>query len=231
MVSHHSREPGEPMTLLLFPEGTDLSPHNLLLSQAFAKEKGLRVYEEVLHPKTAGFCTAMEAAGADAVLLDATIGYVGHTPQQRPNERDLFLGRPPLEVHVRLEAVGARAAGGEQLAAQCRELFAAKEERLSRFSAPLRRDAAADARPDVSALAEGCELCHGSAIAFRSAASVLAMALLEAGCWWTASRRARSAGLGMAAVVAAFSVVGRLGGFDALQLWHGRRFPAGKKSA
>lgn len=40
-----------PTTLLLFPEGTDLSPNNHLKSLAFAKKEGLAEYQYVLHPK------------------------------------------------------------------------------------------------------------------------------------------------------------------------------------
>lgn len=40
-----------PTTLLIFPEGTDLSPSNLLKSLQFAKKEGLAEYQYVLHPK------------------------------------------------------------------------------------------------------------------------------------------------------------------------------------
>lgn len=40
-----------PTTLLIFPEGTDLSPSNLLKSLLFAKKEGLAEYQYVLHPK------------------------------------------------------------------------------------------------------------------------------------------------------------------------------------
>lgn len=42
---------GVPTTLLIFPEGTDLSPSNHLKSLDFAKEQGLAEYQYVLHPK------------------------------------------------------------------------------------------------------------------------------------------------------------------------------------
>lgn len=40
-----------PTTLLIFPEGTDLSPSNLLKSLLFARKEGLAEYQFVLHPK------------------------------------------------------------------------------------------------------------------------------------------------------------------------------------
>lgn len=38
-------------TLLIFPEGTDLSPSNHQKSLQFAKKEGLAEYQYVLHPK------------------------------------------------------------------------------------------------------------------------------------------------------------------------------------
>lgn len=40
-----------PTTLLIFPEGTDLSPSNHQKSLAFARKQGLAEYLYVLHPK------------------------------------------------------------------------------------------------------------------------------------------------------------------------------------
>lgn len=40
-----------PVTLLIFPEGTDLSPSNHEKSLQFAKKEGLEEYQYLLHPK------------------------------------------------------------------------------------------------------------------------------------------------------------------------------------
>lgn len=40
-----------PVTLLIFPEGTDLSPSNHGKSLQFAKKEGLEEYQYLLHPK------------------------------------------------------------------------------------------------------------------------------------------------------------------------------------
>lgn len=42
---------GVPTTLLIFPEGTDLSPSNHQKSLEFARKEGLAEYRYVLHPK------------------------------------------------------------------------------------------------------------------------------------------------------------------------------------
>lgn len=40
-----------PTTLVIFPEGTDLSPSNHQKSLDFAKKEGLAEYQYLLHPK------------------------------------------------------------------------------------------------------------------------------------------------------------------------------------
>jgi len=39
----------------LFPEGTDLSPSNVIRSNKYAEKNNLPNYKYVLHPKTTGF--------------------------------------------------------------------------------------------------------------------------------------------------------------------------------
>ena len=45
----------EPLQLLIFPEGTDLTENCTARSNEFAKKNGLQKYENVLHPRTTGF--------------------------------------------------------------------------------------------------------------------------------------------------------------------------------
>merc|ERR1719215_1023781 len=107
----------------------------------------------------------MEAAAAaspkEVVLLDATMGYVGQPLDETPNPKGLFFGQPPQEVHVRLELV-EHTAGHEkqskedtekQLSDLVRRLFKAKEERLTRWSAGVKKQG----WPEVSALMEECQ--------------------------------------------------------------------------
>merc|ERR1719491_1711990 len=47
-VEHHLRDPGPGLTLLLFPEGTDLAKSNVERGIKYAQEKGLPIYHEVL---------------------------------------------------------------------------------------------------------------------------------------------------------------------------------------
>jgi lysocardiolipin and lysophospholipid acyltransferase len=46
---------GYATTLLLFPEGTDLSPSNVEKARKYAESRRLRPNEYVLQPKVAGF--------------------------------------------------------------------------------------------------------------------------------------------------------------------------------
>ncbi|XP_048951915.1 lysocardiolipin acyltransferase 1 isoform X3 [Canis lupus baileyi] len=45
----------EPLQLLIFPEGTDLTENSKARSNDFAEKNGLQKYEYVLHPRTTGF--------------------------------------------------------------------------------------------------------------------------------------------------------------------------------
>ncbi|XP_064350705.1 lysocardiolipin acyltransferase 1 isoform X3 [Camelus dromedarius] len=45
----------EPLQLLIFPEGTDLTESTTARSNDFAEKNGLQKYEYVLHPRTTGF--------------------------------------------------------------------------------------------------------------------------------------------------------------------------------
>ncbi|XP_056669208.1 lysocardiolipin acyltransferase 1 isoform X3 [Monodelphis domestica] len=50
----------EPLQLLIFPEGTDLTENSKAKSNEFAEKNGLEKYEYVLHPRTTGFTFVVE---------------------------------------------------------------------------------------------------------------------------------------------------------------------------
>ena len=56
LISYLWKKTGSKITILLFPEGTDLSDSNIEKSNDFAREHGLQEYRQVLHPKPAGMC-------------------------------------------------------------------------------------------------------------------------------------------------------------------------------
>ncbi|XP_026969268.1 lysocardiolipin acyltransferase 1 isoform X4 [Sagmatias obliquidens] len=55
----------EPLQLLIFPEGTDLTENSTARSNEFAEKNGLQKYEYVLHPRTTGFTFVVDRLRED----------------------------------------------------------------------------------------------------------------------------------------------------------------------
>ncbi|XP_026278500.1 lysocardiolipin acyltransferase 1-like [Frankliniella occidentalis] len=93
------RDMGHTCQILLFPEGTDLTPKSACRSDRWADSHGLPHYEYVLHPKTTGFVflanTMREYKHLDAIY-DVSVGYPKTLVQ---SEVDLFRGHIPEEIH------------------------------------------------------------------------------------------------------------------------------------
>lgn len=88
-----------PLQLLLFPEGTDLSPRTLQSSLSFAAKAGKPALHHCLLPRTGALNAALQTLrgrNLDAVY-DLTIAYTGVVPQ---NETCLLTGALPREIHV-----------------------------------------------------------------------------------------------------------------------------------
>lgn len=122
--------------LLIFPEGTDLSPKSLSLSHAFSQEKGLQKYEFILHPKTKGFveCLQTMRSNMDA-LYDLTVAYRDFTIGERPDEASLLKGELPREVHIFIERIAVKdiPETEKEMTHFCSSSFQRKENRLSAF--------------------------------------------------------------------------------------------------
>lgn len=68
------------ISMLLYPEGTDLSKSNRKKSHEYAREKGLQQYQNVLHPKRRGFVhiyNTMSEGQEPLMMWDLTVGYEG----------------------------------------------------------------------------------------------------------------------------------------------------------
>lgn len=90
--------------LLLFPEGTDLTPFTRVKSKQFAKKNDLPEYEYVLHPRTTGFTSVlgyMKSYNNLQQILDVTIAYPQNILQ---NETDLLSGNIPREIVFTVKA-------------------------------------------------------------------------------------------------------------------------------
>ena len=127
---------GLPVQLLVFPEGTDLSPSNKEKGHRFADKNGLQKYNYVLHPRTKGFCLCVQELqkfrGPPPTLVNISVGYLGEMPQ---NEKDLSAGRLPSEIHFfsEQEPLMSLPSDEQGLTKWVQELWQKKEKQLERF--------------------------------------------------------------------------------------------------
>ena len=124
-----------PTVVLLFPEGTDLSPGNLEKSRSYAIQKHLSVTQHVLVPRAKGFSTLLRQIKTcpPYFVLDVTMAFhdrAGH----RPSEVSFFDGTLPSRVyyHARLRQTSDMTSESE-LADRLFEYFEEKEILLRQF--------------------------------------------------------------------------------------------------
>ena len=88
---------GTAPTVLIFPEGTDLSPDGVAKGREFAAAKGLPQLAHLLHPRTAGLVATLRALDADLdAVYDVTLSYRNHpdvaaAADPRPSETSALL--------------------------------------------------------------------------------------------------------------------------------------------
>ncbi|KAM4693187.1 lysocardiolipin acyltransferase 1 isoform 1-T2 [Discoglossus pictus] len=125
----------EPLQLLIFPEGTDLTENTKARSDEFAEKNGLQKYEYVLHPRTTGFTFVVdrlrEGNNLDAIH-DITVAYPQNIPQ---TEKHLLNGVFPKEIHFHVHRypVSSLPDSKEKLQLWCQERWKEKEARLRAF--------------------------------------------------------------------------------------------------
>ena len=84
-----------PFWLVLFSEGTRLTPSKLARSQAYAREKKSKIPQHVMIPRTKGFVASVLGLGSSVdAVYDVTIGYEG------PSSFGLFLQGRAKKVHL-----------------------------------------------------------------------------------------------------------------------------------
>lgn len=129
-------EMDEPLILLLFPEGTDLTPNTKKNSDIFAEKKNLQKYDFVLHPRTTGFTYLVKKlVECDAIdsVHDITIGYPAGLIQ---GESDLADGKMPKEVHFSLKRYPIDelpASSTNEMGEWLNQRWEEKEEKLKKF--------------------------------------------------------------------------------------------------
>lgn len=103
---NHLKDPKNPMWLLIFPEGTNLSGVTREKSAAWAKKSGITDMKNQLLPRTTGlkFCLS-ELRQSTNWLYDCTIAYEGVPKGQYGQDiftlrSSFFEGRPPKSVNM-----------------------------------------------------------------------------------------------------------------------------------
>jgi len=172
--AHSERE----TQLLLFPEGTDLSPSNLEKSQAFSKKAGLPVMQHVLVPRSKGFVCCLEKlrGGSCKALYDITLGFPDTVPQ---SENTIFNATWPKEIHVHVQRHALDLVPTQDVEQWMQDKFVAKEKRLELFAGDKKFAGAKIQYEEVDI----CGLCMDSLV-FFGMASALFLYLLFTTSWY-----------------------------------------------
>ena len=124
-----------PIQILLFPEGTDLSPSNKEKGHGYAAKNNLPKYEYVLHPRTKGFCLCVQEMlkyKTPPTLVNISVGYLGGMPQ---NEHHIAAGVWPTEIHfhAKQQSLSSLPSDEEGLSQWLKGCWERKEEELKAF--------------------------------------------------------------------------------------------------
>ncbi|EKX36980.1 hypothetical protein GUITHDRAFT_116847 [Guillardia theta CCMP2712] len=123
MLGYHTNNK-LPLSLILFPEGTDLSPHNMAKSDAFASQNGLTKYRHVLHPKVIGWARSISLLRATCpAVYDVTIAYHDYEEVFKL-DREGVKWRHPMSLMPESPA---------EVEEWIKQSFARKEKRLHQF--------------------------------------------------------------------------------------------------
>jgi len=120
-----------PVWLLSFPEGTRITPDKHASSCAFARERGIEPFHELLVPRTKGFCACVRGLrGHVDAVYDVTIGY----PHGVPGLWQYTKGfATEAHLHVRRYAIAELPEADDALAAWLMARFREKDVLLRRF--------------------------------------------------------------------------------------------------
>lgn len=103
---------GDRPTLMIFPEGTDLTDESVAKSQEYSEKHGFPKLKYVLCPKISGVETVLNRLrGHGAAVHDLTVAYkdyrMGEEGDTRPSETGMWSGEFPEEVHITIKRFDA----------------------------------------------------------------------------------------------------------------------------
>lgn len=161
------RATDSPYQILMFPEGTDLTPRSKVKSDTFAVSNGLPKLNYTLHPKSRGFVYTLKGLREykiDAVY-DMTVGYPDNFIK---TEGDLLSKcNLPREIHYHVTRHDATTIPetDEGMETWLRERWAEKEQRLKHFYA--NRKFLAESEREMVGVDDGKEPANDLPLSFR----------------------------------------------------------------
>lgn len=117
-----------PLWLVNFPEGTRATPAKLAISQGFARQKNLKVLENVMIPRTKGVTSTITGLKDH---FDAVYDFTIYYGKEAPSLLEFYVCKL-VPIHVHVERIPASLLTGteEELALWLHERFHLKDERI-----------------------------------------------------------------------------------------------------
>jgi len=104
MITYLIKSSPKKPSLLLFPEGTDLSNSNIDKNNDYARKNNLKETYHVLYPKPGGLMTCLNSLpDQNTVIHDVTIAYKDYHPGKRTSEMSIMNGEFPREIHLNVK--------------------------------------------------------------------------------------------------------------------------------
>ena len=103
MITYLSKSSTSKPSLLLFPEGTDLSKSNIEKNNEYARKNGLQETHQILYPKPGGLLTCLNSLPENTVIHDVTIAYKDYHQGKRTSEVSILNGEFPREIHLNVK--------------------------------------------------------------------------------------------------------------------------------
>jgi lysocardiolipin and lysophospholipid acyltransferase len=104
MITYLSKSSPTKPSLLLFPEGTDLSKSNIEKNNEYARKNNLQETQQILYPKPGGLLTCLNSLpDQNNIVHDVTIAYKDYHQGKRTSEASLLNGEFPREIHLNVK--------------------------------------------------------------------------------------------------------------------------------